>query len=145
MSQVCIITTCKRKSIAVCHCCKENLCLHHLKEHQDLLISQVNPLADRINVLGDRFKAFDVRRAVSDCRQKLDEWRDACHKMIDRMYEEKNQELDQRVTDKIERQRGDISRIQVKVAEMISEEEVTRPDIVSLTTTISRPEKTITS
>lgn len=141
MAHLCVITTCKRKSVAACHCCTENLCLDHLKEHQDLLISNINPLVDRINAVGVRLKEFNVSQAVGSCRQKLDEWRNTSRTMIDCLYERKCQELDQHVTDKIERQRENINATQSRMTEMVREQEATRPDIAFLTASIQDIEK----
>ena len=62
MSELCAITTCKRASRALCYCCQQGLCMQHLKEHNDLLLSQLNPLVDQINGLGDQLKAINIEK-----------------------------------------------------------------------------------
>jgi hypothetical protein len=115
--------------------------LQHLSEHNALLISQLNPLTDEINMLGDRLKSFNIHEAISDGRQKLEKWRKDCHKKIDRFIEEKYQELEHLIADKLDRQQKEILRIQSKVAKLVREQETTRQDIDLLTATIRQLEK----
>ncbi|CAF3532404.1 unnamed protein product [Rotaria sp. Silwood1] len=95
MPPPCAIETCKRKSRALCHCCNKNLCPDHLKEHDDLINSQVNPLLDEIDNLDNQLSALNIDEVIGKCRQKLDKWRHDCHIVIDRFHEEKCQELQQ--------------------------------------------------
>ncbi|CAF3042156.1 unnamed protein product, partial [Rotaria sp. Silwood2] len=95
MPPPCAIETCKRKSRALCHCCSKNLCPDHLKEHDVVINSQVNPLVDEINNIDNQLSSLNVGEIIDKCRQKLDKWRHDCHNIIDRYYEEKSQELQQ--------------------------------------------------
>ncbi|CAF5014754.1 unnamed protein product, partial [Rotaria sp. Silwood1] len=79
MSSPCAIDTCKRKSRVLCHCCNENFCINHLKEHNDLIYSQLNPLVDELNTLHNQMSALNVDEVIDKCRQKLDKWRHDCH------------------------------------------------------------------
>jgi hypothetical protein len=115
--------------------------LQHLSEHNALLISQLNPLTDEINMLGDRLKSFNIHEAISDGRQKLEKWTKDCHEKIDRFFEEKYQELEHLIADKLDRQQKEILRIQSKVAKLVREQETTRQDIDLLTATIRQLEK----
>ena len=128
MSQPCAITECKRPSRALCYCCQQSICLQHLKEHNDSLISQLNPLVDEINDIGNRVKAINIGTKLTDCREKLEEWRDDCHKKIDEFFEKKYQEMNRCVTEQVEKQREEVNRIQSKIATLIREEEVSRQD-----------------
>ena len=122
MSQACAITTCKRASRALCYCCQQSLCLQHLKEHNDLLLSQLNPLIDQINCIGDRLKAINIEDKISDCRQELEQWRKHCHKKIDDFFQQKYQDINQRITRKVEKQRQQIDEIQSKITTLIHDE-----------------------
>lgn len=57
----CVINKCNRVSRALCHCCNQNICILHLKEHYETLTSQLNPLTDEINVLENRLIEIDVK------------------------------------------------------------------------------------
>ncbi|CAF3717922.1 unnamed protein product [Rotaria sp. Silwood1] len=105
MPPPCVIETCKRKSRALCHCCSKNLCLDHLKEHDDLINSQINTLVDEINTLDNQLSTLNVDEVIDKCRQKLDKWRHDCHIIIDRFYEEKCQELQQRCVQQADQKR----------------------------------------
>ncbi|UJR09270.1 hypothetical protein I4U23_013515 [Adineta vaga] len=136
MSQPCTILECKRYSRALCHCCQKNLCLQHLNEHNDFLVSQLSPLTDGINVLSDRLNALNSQDIMNDCRGKLDKWRVDCHQKIDQYFEEKCQECDRLITDKLDSQRKSAINTQVKLTELAHEQEATQHDIDSLTSLI---------
>jgi hypothetical protein len=143
MPQPCAITTCKRTSRALCYCCQQELCLQHLKEHNDLLIAQLNPLVDKIDNVSNRLKSINIEKTVDDCRQKLEQWRVDCHKKIDDFFEQKYQEIYQPLTEKMEKRREEIDQIQSKVAALLHQEEVTRQDINLLTATIRNLDKEV--
>jgi hypothetical protein len=140
MSQQCAVTKCNRTSRGLCDCCQQNLCLQHLSEHNASLISQLNPLTDEINALGDRLKTLNIQKAVGGCHRKLEEWRMDCHRKIDHFFERKSKELDRLFDKKVKKQQKGIFRIRSKVAELIHEQETTRQDIDSLTSTIRQIE-----
>jgi hypothetical protein len=143
MSQACATLKCERISRGVCDCCKQNLCLQHLTEHNALLFSQLNPLTDDINALGDRLKTINIQDVVSGSRKKLEQWRRDCYEKINRFFEQKCQELDRLVVDKLDKQRENILQIQMKVAKLVREQEVTRQDIDLLTADIRQLENEI--
>ncbi|CAF4841921.1 unnamed protein product, partial [Rotaria sp. Silwood1] len=140
MSQTCSIEKCMRTLRGFCDCCQQYLCLQHLNEHNASLVSQLNPLNDEINVLGDRLKTLNIHKAVADSRQKLDEWRQDCYKKIDCLFEQKCQELDQLVEEKIRQQREELNRIYSKITELVNAQETTRQDIDLLTLNIRQLE-----
>ncbi len=141
MSQRCATRKCERTSRAPCDCCKQNLCLQHLYEHNTSLVSQLNPLTGEINALGDRLNRLNLRETARDCRKKLEEWRLDCHQKIDSFYERKCQELDHLVAIKVDEERQKILHIETKLDKLIREQEATRQDIDILTSTICQLEK----
>ncbi|CAF4084343.1 unnamed protein product [Rotaria sordida] len=137
MPPPCVIETCKRKSRALCHCCSKNLCLDHLKDHNDLIHSQLNPLVDELNTLDNQISALNVDEIIDKCRQKLDKWRHDCYNIIDRFYEEKCQELQQHCVQQADQKRKKIHQLKLKTNELIQEQEATHDDIFSLKATIN--------
>jgi hypothetical protein len=107
-----------------------------LKQHQDLLVSRLSPFKDRITVLDDRVKAVNIENFTNDIRQKLEQWRVECHQKIDRFFKEKCHELDQRLSEKLDKQREEICQIQSKVATLIQEEDVTHRNLDLILTKI---------
>ena len=140
MPPSCSITDCKRFSCALCHCCQQNLCLSHLKEHQQLLISRLEPLVDKINLLDDRVNGLDVENLISKAREKLESWRIDCYQKIDEYLENKYSQLMKYVNQKIDRQRHDIDRMRCQLTELVQNQEVTREDIDSLNSKINQIE-----
>jgi hypothetical protein len=136
MSQPCAITKCNRASRGLCDCCKQNLCLQHLTEHNASLVAQLNPLTDEINALGDRLRTLNIQKIAGHCRQKLEQWRLDCHQKIDSFFEQKCEELDRLVHKKVGKKREETIRVQSKMAELIHAQETTRQEIDSLTSTI---------
>ena len=113
-------------------------------EHDLLLNSQLNPLAEEINALGERLKAIQLENSMVNSHEKLEKWRDDCHKTIDHFFEEKCRELDQCVAKKVEKQREEINRIRKKMTKLIQEQEATHRDIDSLTATVRDLEREMT-
>ncbi|CAF5004586.1 unnamed protein product [Rotaria sp. Silwood1] len=141
MSQACTMNKCTRTLRGLCDCCQQNLCLQHLNEHNIELISQLNPLTDEINILEDRLETLNIQKIIAIEREKLEQWRQDCYKKIDLFFEQKCQELDQFVNERIDQQRQELKRIQLKISELINAQETTRHDIDSLTSTIRQLER----
>jgi hypothetical protein len=136
MSQPCAVDSCKRASRALCHCCQQNVCVAHLNEHSEQLNAQLDPLVDEINALGARLSTFDIQKKTANCREKLEQWRVDCHEKIDLFFEEKCQELDQLISEKVDKQRQEITRVQSVLVELVREQEATRQYIDLLTSNI---------
>ncbi|CAF3879728.1 unnamed protein product [Rotaria sp. Silwood1] len=130
MPPPCAMETCKCKSRVLCHCCNKNLCSDHLKEHDDLINSQVNSLVDEINTLDNQLSVLNVDEVIGKCRHD-------CHMVLDRFYEENCQELQQCCIQQVNHKRKKIHQLKLKINELIQEQEVTNDDIFSLKTTIN--------
>ncbi|CAF0774464.1 unnamed protein product [Adineta steineri] len=141
MSQPCGLVKCSRTSRGLCDCCKQNLCLQHLNEHNALLISELDSLADEINALGNRFKTLNIQKTNESYYEKLDQWRVKCHEEIDRFFELKHQQLNECMSGKVREQEKEYNRLQSKVAELIREQETTKQDIDLLTSSIRHLEE----
>ena len=115
MPPTCTVTECKRTSCALCHCCQQDICLSHLKEHQDLLISQLNPLVDQINVLENRVNALNTENMIGDAREQLEQWRLDSHEKIDQFFKRKSYQLIQNANKKVDKQRQDVELMRTKI------------------------------
>jgi hypothetical protein len=143
MSQTCAITPCNRTSRALCHCCQQNVCIVHLNEHNDILNSRLNPLVDIMNTLGSRIQSIDIRKTFGNCRQKLEQWRLESHKKIDEFFEQKCQELDQIIVEKLNEQQEEMNKIKSRIDELLREQQVTRQDIYELSSIMDHLEREI--
>ena len=132
----CAICGPKRASRALCNCCELYLCRDHLKEHDDLLNAQVEPLVDEINQLAEQLEHFRVDRLCQTNRQELDRWRQLAVQSIDRMHEEKCQELTRTVDRRLSRLREQAKEIQRHVAALAREQDATTEQIHWLRTSI---------
>ena len=136
MSQNCALDKCSRISRGQCDCCDQQLCLQHLNEHNVSLINQLNPLTDEFNALTDRLNTLNIEKITGESRRKLEQWRDRSHQQINRLFEQKCEELDRIMNEKIQKQRDEVNCLQSKIAEIIRNQETTRQQIDSLTTTM---------
>ena len=132
MPRACAIDKCKRKWRVTCSCCNKNLCHDHLKEHQDLNNPQLNPLVNEINHLDEQLKLSNTEKLIGDCRLKLDQWRENSCKIINRLYEEKCQELDRRSLQKLDEQRIQLNQIRSKIVELIRQQETHQDQIKNI-------------
>jgi len=136
MSETCVLDKCSRIPRGICDCCDQQLCILHLSEHNAALINQLNPLTDEFNTLTDRLNTLNIENMTADSRRKLEQWRDRCHQQIDRLFEQKCEELNRIVNTKIQKQREEVTHLQSKIAEIIRNQETTRQQIDSLKATI---------
>ena len=141
MSQPCATPKCERISRALCDCCKQNLCLQHLTEHNALLISQLNPLTDEINALGDRLNHLIFMKQHVIVVKNLNNGEKIVMKrsIVSLNKNVKNSIVS--LLQKLDRQREEILHIQSKLTKLIREQEATRQDIDTLTSTIRQLEK----
>jgi hypothetical protein len=72
MSQYpCTISDCPRLSRVLCYCCTKNYCIEHLKDHNEIYLSQLYQLTNEINLLSEYYR--------DQYRQQLDQWRHESH------------------------------------------------------------------
>lgn len=141
MPRSCSINECKRISCARCHCCGKDLCLQHLKEHHDRLLSQLDPLADQIDRLETRLNNFQIQSMMDFARNKLEQWRQDCYKKIDEFFEKKCQELSTFANAKIDQQQKHLQDIRSQLTTLLSEEDVTKDDVEQLKSKIHQLQK----
>ena len=88
-------------------------------EYDEVHSALWNPLAEEVNALSARLVTFS-----SDDRQKLDEWRDNAFELIERVYEQKCDELKQRAMQRKARLQTDVNQLRSRLTKSISEEEL---------------------
>ena len=129
MPRTCAIEKCKHKWRVTCSCCNQNLCHDHFKEHTDSNKNpQLKPLMNEIQNLDKQIQSSNRMKLIGNCRIKLDQWRENAHQMIDRFYQDKCQELDQRSLDKLEEQRAQLNQIRAKVNEVLRQQQETNEE-----------------
>ncbi|CAF3369674.1 unnamed protein product [Rotaria sp. Silwood1] len=143
MPSTCTITKCKHTTYAICNCCQQHVCRIHLKEHQNLLNSQLNPFINQINILENRINTIEIENIIGIARKTLEQWRIDCYKKIDKFVEEKCYQLTQYMNIKIGKQRENIDQIRRKLTKLTYEQEVTHQYIDSLKYKINTLEKEI--
>ena len=132
MSQLCSVPICKSKSTILCYCCNKNVCLDHLREHDDLIKFDLKYLNDEIFNLNDQLKIFDTEKLIENGREKLYQWKENCHRIIDCYYQLKYEELKQFLTKKFEHNQKEIDQIQITIKDFIRNDKSTRKSLESL-------------
>lgn len=77
---LCTVTKCDLISCAICHCCRENLCLDHLKEHRDRLNAQLIPLLNQVKTLEKNLDRFEMNSTPA--YRTIEQWREQAHQTI---------------------------------------------------------------
>ena len=124
-SQACAICGPKRISRALCNCCQQYLYRDHLQEHDHLLNAQLEPLVDRTNELLHRLQLFPIDLILEPTHNQLDEWRESALKSIERIYEEKSNEMNRMVLEQLDRLQQRTTQTRQTIAEQTY---VGRPD-----------------
>ena len=140
-SQACAICGPKRISRARCNCCDQYLCRDHLQEHDHLLNAQLEPLVDHTNELLHRLQLFSIDLILQPTRNQLDQWRESALQSIERIYEEKSNEVNQLVLEQLNQLRQRTTQTRQTIAEHIRQQDATNERIDSLTKTIETIEK----
>lgn len=136
MPQLCVTDGCKYTSRVLCHCCNKNLCLEHLKEHNDTINSQLNPLVDEINTLNAHLIKLNIDELIINDREKLDQWRENCFFLINKFYEKKCEELSRRYIKRLDSLQNEMEEIRSKITKLINEHEIISDDLDILTLNI---------
>jgi hypothetical protein len=119
----CVAEKCELASLALCQCCKKDLCIDHLNEHANQRNEKLLPFIDKINVLLNRFNDFyDGDQSI---RKQLDEWRQEAYKIIENFYEKKRRDFIDETTDQ---QRERLNEIHNKLKELIRKKGGTQQD-----------------
>ena len=126
-ASVCASTKCEFSSCARCHCCDQDLCPDHIKEHKDLLNFKLIPLTDEINALSSGLEHFSFNF------DGLEKWRAEAHQTIDDFYERKRQEL---LEERKKKSREHLQQIQSNVVLLLQKQGATHENIESLTKSI---------
>ncbi|CAF0734180.1 unnamed protein product [Rotaria sp. Silwood1] len=119
----CVVEKCELASLALCQCCKKNLCIDHLNEHANQRNEKLLPFVDKINVLLNRFSNF--YDGENSGLKQLDEWKQAAYKIVDTFYEKKRREIIDETTDK---QREQLNEMHNKLKELIRKKGGTQQD-----------------
>ncbi|CAF0974273.1 unnamed protein product [Adineta steineri] len=143
-TQSCAICGPKRTSRALCNCCNEYLCLDHLKEHDDLLNAQLEPLIDNINQLADRLRQVNIDSLLQPIRIQLDQWKQEAFQSIERIYEQKSNELNELISKKLNHLRQETEQIQTRIAQVIRNHDSTNEQIDVFVKTIQNLERETT-
>ena len=87
MSAPCTVDKCELVSLALCQCCKQDLCIDHLNDHANRRNENLFPFVEKINSLVSRFG--QVCDGEQSYLKQLDQWRHSAYATIDHFCEKK--------------------------------------------------------
>jgi hypothetical protein len=120
----CVVDKCELASLALCQCCKKDLCIDHLNEHANQRNEKLLPFVDKINVLLNRFSHFyDGEQSGLN---QFDQWRQDAYKIIDNFYEKKRREFMGETTDK---QREQLNEMHNQLKDLVRKKGGTQQDL----------------
>ena len=132
MSSRCSIETCNKPSAVLCYSCGQNLCNQHYKEHDEKINSEINFLSEQIKNLSNRYELLDIKKLRNDAQDKLFKWRNDSHQFIERLYQQKQDELNINLF----KPQKDIDQIRSKINELNRRQNTTHEDIYQSIQTI---------
>ncbi|UJR34191.1 hypothetical protein I4U23_021597 [Adineta vaga] len=132
MSQLCVISMCKFKSSTICSCCNKNLCIDHLKEHDELIRIRLECLNNEMKNLIEEIQTINMEKLIEINREKLYQWKENCYEIIENYYEEKCNELQRFCYEKFEQQRKELDQLQIRIDNFNLNENISEKDLQSL-------------
>jgi hypothetical protein len=104
-----------------------------LKEHGDLIQSQLNFLVNEMNPINDQ---FNTEILIHHFSQQLNEWDDDYDKFIQYLFPEKCDIYYQYFVKRIDQLRKNVVQLRCTISELIDQQDTTNEDITLLTLTI---------
>lgn len=132
----CSKESCTRPSEGACYSCKKKFCREHLKQHEDSMNADLDRLAKEMKSVSNRYTLIDPQQLVNECGQRLDKWRNDCYEQINRVYEEKCEELLQDWSQRVNKPRKHIDVMESKLNEIVRKKKPTHEEIQQVTETI---------
>ena len=132
MSVRCSIVNCEEPSLIRCFKCEKNYCREHYDEHEKELLQQLDLTGDQIRNDLHRYERLNVPQLIEQTGKDLQRWREESHQLIDRVFDEKTKELNERTTEKLVKPKKQLERIEGKFAELKAKKEVKHQDLDGL-------------
>ena len=128
-AEVCLLCQSKRPSRALCNCCQTYLCLDHLREHEQLLHHQFEPLADRLNQMVEQFEHLNIDSFLRGNRDELDRWREESIESIEKIYQKKLKEIGEFYSRRLEELSRKTKEIQDELGQIVRNENGTNEHV----------------
>lgn len=137
-SSKCSVDSCKRDFDILCGHCKSNVCSKHYIEHVKLANEDLTPLADRLNsILNDVQQDIPLQGVF----QELEHWRSTAHEEIDKICDQRKQQLQEIIEAKLAKQTTKLQEIRQELKELIDEGDASFKQIEKVKTAIDECQK----
>ena len=107
-----------------------------LKDHHAFLNAKLPSFVDEINKFENQLISSNIEKLIKNSHKQLEQWRSDCYQLIDQIYENKLQEIDQRFRIKLDHSHHELSHLRLKLHEFTHQQQATYSDINQLTSQI---------
>lgn len=114
-SSKCSIDSCKRNSDNVCDHCHELVCTKHYIEHVQLVNTELPSFSDELNSILNTIQQHNFTHYVFE---QIEQWRAESHRRIDKLCEEKKQQFQIEISQKIDDQIKHLHELSREVKEL---------------------------
>ncbi len=128
-SAKCAVEECKRSSDNRCDHCQAQVCTKHYIEHIKLVNAKLPSLSDELNSIINSMQEQDFTRYVFE---QLEQWREQSHRHIDRLCDEKKQELKAEIDQKIGEHMKTLRQLSENIKELIADGDASFKEIDDL-------------
>lgn len=128
-SSKCSVDSCKRNSDNLCDHCQEPVCTKHYIEHVQLVNAELPSFSDEINSIVNTMQEHDFTQYAFE---QMEQWREESHRLIDRLCEEKKQQLKIEISQKTDNQMKNLRDLSRTVKELIDDGYASFKDIENL-------------
>ncbi len=128
-SSKCSIDGCKRSSDNVCDHCHGPVCTKHYIEHVQLVNAELPSFSDELNSIVNTMQQHDFTHYAFE---QIEQWREESHRRIDKLCEEKKQQLTIEITGKVDNQMKNLRDLSQEVKELINDGYASFKDIENI-------------
>ncbi|CAF0849424.1 unnamed protein product, partial [Didymodactylos carnosus] len=120
---------------------RKNLCIVHLKQHDDVLNDQLHPLVNEINSLAEKFSQIDGPSILKREGAKLQAWRQEAIRIVNGYYEQTYQGLEEFISETLAEGGEEIKRLRLNVRDLTENQGARNDDIDWISEDIDRIRK----
>lgn len=107
------------------------MCADHFSAHQAEIKEQFNPLSEQFNNVQNQVTDLKVDDLTKNARASLAQWRDEYHRTINRIFDQKCAELEQRAQEKINQLQTNMRQMRNTLRPIMEQREADRQTISS--------------
>lgn len=136
-SSNCTIVDCTRKANNLCEHCSQWVCMKHYIEHVQLVNNELPELSKQLNTMMEKMEGHDF---TENAFEQIERWRKESYRRIDELCEQRKQEVEKEITDKIAIQVLQLRELIKEVEKFIDEGNAGFEDIANIKKSLEKCE-----